>query len=430
MRWPALALAALPACQGATGTIILDLATAPGSTVLDGVERLRVTVTAPRRTFETERTADGGFDLALELDAGVTAALIVEGFDASGGLVATGMSPDIGFGPTDAHVVIYVAPPMSIAAAPDTLSPARFGISADTLIYGAVFAGGHDAQGVPSDRIEIYNAFDHTVVAGLPVPMPRTGVAIGSTPTGVYLMGGTDAAGAVSGALVRFDTTARPSGAFTDLGATPDLARTGERMVRIGSERFLITGAPPLELVNREVRPRSDLAALPTVGTSLPDASAALFVGGPTGLVRFAGERFDALPGEPARERAAVVARPSGELLVVGGGPPGEPTRAALLVDPTTGTVTSRADTLEVGRYSPAVAATTRHVVIAGGIDAAGTPIASAEVLDAATLELLATLPLAPRAGAVAIALSTGQVLVGGGDASPELLELFTPPPP
>ncbi|HVK82612.1 MAG TPA: hypothetical protein VM513_00825, partial [Kofleriaceae bacterium] len=92
--------------------------------------------------------------------------------------------------------------------------------------------------------------------------------------------------------------------------------------------------------------------------------------------------------------------------------------------------VTSRADTLEVGRYSPAVAATTRHVVIAGGIDAAGTPIASAEVLDAATLELLATLPLAPRAGAVAIALSTGQVLVGGGDASPELLELFTPPPP
>ena len=83
----ALALAVC-ACSGTTGTVKLDLATAPGSHVLDAVQKLRLTITNPHQVIETNRTASG-FDLAVELDAsGVAGALIVEGFDAGGALIA------------------------------------------------------------------------------------------------------------------------------------------------------------------------------------------------------------------------------------------------------------------------------------------------------------------------------------------------------
>jgi hypothetical protein len=425
----ALVVALLAGCDGATGTIALDLATAPGSTVLDGVEKLRVTVSNPFRSFETTRSDNGGFDLSMELEAGVSATLIVEGFDASDGLVATGMSPEIGFSPTNARIVIYVAPPMSIAPAPEMLSPPRTGVSIDSVVYGAVFVGGEEA-GAPSGKLQIYNAYDHSLVDGLATPAPRTGVAVGGAPSSVYLFGGTDAAGAASGELTRFDTTVSPSGAYTVLGDAPNLARTGERMVRVGSEAFLVTGSPPLLVESFKATARTELATLPTVGAALANTTAAVFVGGSTGLVRWRNNTFDTLPGEVARERAAITALPSGQFLVIGGGPADAPVRSALLVDPATGTVTARPDTLAIGRYAPAVAATARHVLVAGGVDAAGVPLDTAEILDATTLERLATLPVTPRAGAVAIALPTQQVLIGGGLASSELLELFTPPPP
>lgn len=425
----ALLFASLAACQGATGTIILDLTTAPGSTVLDSVETLRVTASNPVQVFETTRSDDGGFDLSMELEAGVTAALTLEGFDASGGLVATGMSPEVGFAPSNARIAIYVAPPMSIAPAPERLAPLRTGVSIDSVVYGAVFAGGEEA-GAPSDKLQIYNAFDHSLVDGLPVPAPRTGVAVGGAPSAVYLFGGADATDAASGELTRFDTTVAPSGAYQSLGDTPSLARSGERMVRIGTESYLVTGTPPLLVENFTVSARTEVPTLPTVGAALPDATAAVFVGGATGLVRYRNNTLDTLPGEVTRERAAVTALPSGQFLVIGGGPADAPLRSALLVDPTTGTVTSRPDVLAVGRYAPAVAATPRHVVVSGGVDAAGLPLDTAEILDATTLERVAMLPVTPRAGAIAIALPTQQVLIGGGLASGDLLELFTPPPP
>ncbi|MDX2090660.1 MAG: hypothetical protein SFX73_22565 [Kofleriaceae bacterium] len=425
-----LALAALlGACDGTSGTINLDLTTAPGSTVLDNVERLRLSVSNPWSVFETPRGADGGFDLAVDVEAGVSAALIVEGFDASGDLVATGMSPEVAFAPTNARLVIYVAPPMSVAAAPMTLSPPRAGVSIDALTYGAVFAGGEEAPDAPSDKLQIYNAYDHSLVAGLPVPMPRTGVAVGGAPSSVYLFGGTEAEGETSGELTRFDTTVSPNGAYQALGETPSLARTGERMVRIAAETFLVTGSPPILVDNFTLSARTDLATLPTVGAARPDGSAAIFVGGDTGLVRFRNNTFDALPGEVARQRAAITVLPSEQFLVVGGGPVDAPLRSVLLVDAATGMVMSRPDTLAVGRYAPAVAATPRHVVVAGGVDASGAPIATAEILDATTLERVATLPIAPRVGTAAIALPTHQVLIGGGIDANELLELFTPPP-
>jgi len=109
---------ALCACTGTTGTVKLDLATAPGSRVLDAVDKLRLTITNPHQVIEAGRTA-AGFDLALDLDAsGVSGLVIVEGFDAAGSLVACGQSPRFPLAAINAHIVIYMAPPRSIGLAP------------------------------------------------------------------------------------------------------------------------------------------------------------------------------------------------------------------------------------------------------------------------------------------------------------------------
>jgi len=81
-------------------------------------------------------------------------------------------------------------------------------------------------------------------------------------------------------------------------------------------------------------------------------------------------------------------------------------------------------------RTDCAAAATSRHLVIAGGTGA----LDSVEVFDATTLALVATATLTvPRTGASALALPNGQVLIAGGTdgsgAPIETLELFTPEP-
>jgi len=89
----ALAALAVCSCAGTTGTVAVELVTAPDSHVLDPVQRLRLTLTEPHQVVEAPRSS-AGFDLAIELDATMAGgALIVEGFDAAGALVACGQSP-------------------------------------------------------------------------------------------------------------------------------------------------------------------------------------------------------------------------------------------------------------------------------------------------------------------------------------------------
>ena len=83
---------ALAACTGSTGTIQLELTAAPGSNVIEAVQRLRVTLTDPPFVTEAVRT-DNGFNILIDVEASGTAGtLIVEGFDDNDSLVATGMS--------------------------------------------------------------------------------------------------------------------------------------------------------------------------------------------------------------------------------------------------------------------------------------------------------------------------------------------------
>lgn len=426
--WQTLALAALCACSGTTGTVTLELATAPGSQVLDQVQTLRLTITNPHQVTVAARTANG-FDLALDLPAsGATGALIVEGFDAGGMLVACGQSPPFPVAAITAHIVVYVAAPRSVALAPMGIGAPRSEVTGSALAYGAVLAGGRDAAGAPTTAIGIYNAYDHTFANGVPLPAARTGVSLATGQSGaVYLFGGTGPDGNPTGTLWRFDTNAVPMGGFTTLTEQPDLARTGQLMVTLVPERYLVTGTPPLELNLGTLTTRSDIATLPATGAAslAPDGTPTAIFDGPQ-LVRYQKDAFDVLSGSGLGDATAATL-PDGRIVVLGGTPP---SRDALVIDATTGAVTPIPEVLATARSQPSLAATSRYLVVAGGTDMTGAPVATAEVLDATTLARVAMPDILPRTGAFAIALPNDQVLLAGGTPASGDIELFTPDPP
>lgn len=410
-------LVVLAACESTTGTVTLDIATAPGSTVLDPVETLRLTVTEPHQVEEATRRSDGGFDLSLSFPAGGEfGAIYLEGLDAAGALVATGATPAFSLGPTDAHLVIYVAAPMSVAPAPLTLGPARSGVTGVALHYGALFAGGRTASDEASDAIAIYNVYDHSLAGGLAMPVKRSEVVLAASSSGlVYVLGGRGQDGAEVAALLAFNTTVGPSGAWLSIGDRPAFARAGALAVPIGPDRFLVTGSPAGELAGGEIAPRTDVASLPAAGASViatDGARTALFATDSM-LVRFRDDRFDTL-ASTGTAVAGIAA--TGKFVVIRQG------TEAVLVDAATGAIESHAGALSVARVAPAIAATDRYVVVASD--------GSADILDARTLARVATVPVALRSRAQAFPLANGQVLIAGGQDATDLLELFTPPPP
>jgi hypothetical protein len=423
------ALCAAGCSGGTTGTVTVELTTAPDSHVLDAVQTLRLTVTDPHQVIEAAR-GSSGFDLALDLDAsGVNGAVIVEGLDASGALIACGQSPGFPIAAINAQVTVYMAPPRSIAFAPASLDTARSQLAGASLGYGVALAGGLDGSGAPSSSIAIYNAYNHTLISGIALPAPRANLAAAADSTGgVYLFGGTGADGSPTGTLWRFDTTVAPNGQYTEITDQAALARTGQLLVPISTGEFLATGSPALTVDATGATQRSDIDELPAAAATAVRADgsiAAIFAD--TQLVRFSGNAFDVLAA-PGRTAATAASLPDGRIVVVGGGDP--LSRDLLAIDPTTGAVTTVSDALVTPRSRPSVAATSRHLVVAGGSDATGAPIATAEILDVQTLAPIATLPIVARTGAYAVALPTDQVMIAGGAPASAQIELFTPEPP
>jgi hypothetical protein len=419
-------------CEGNSGLVSVTLTTQPGSTLLDGVQTLRVTNTAPPEVHEVSRTSSG-FDLALDFEAtGAATALIVDGLDAGGSVIAAGASPHFTLGPLDGNIVIYMAAPNSIGASPVMLEAARSELGVGPLSYGALLAGGRLASGAPTDTLSIYNAFDHSTVAGLPLPAPRAGLAVGIGANGLaYLFGGADETDAPTANVWRFDTTVAPAGQYFDYGAKPGFERANELAIPITNEHFLITGSPAAELngLAGSVIARSDITTLPTAGAGLLgiDGVVAAIFAGPGGVLRYHGSSFgfvDVPAG--ARAGADVVVLPDGNAAIVCG------STDAIRIAASSGNAQTFPGVPSAIRTGCAVAATSRYLVIAGGTLEAGDLATTAEIYDARTLALIATTPLVvPRTGADAIALPNGQVLVAGGvdatGAPIATLELFTP---
>ena len=427
-----LALAAGCADQG--GTLSVTLATAPGSHVLDAAQTLKLVLTNPH-TVVTAQRGSKGFDLSIDIAAqDSTGSLIVDALDANGTLIATGASPPFAIGGIDAKVVIYMAPPDSVAEAPVALPSGLTGAATGLLGYGVVFAGGRDAGGVTSDAVTIYNAYDHALSTGKPLPAPRSHLALGVGANGiVYLFGGLDANGVPTDTLWRFDTTVAPAGSYTDFGEKSGFARAGEHAVALGGDQFLLTGTPAAELTGLQgsLAARTEVPSLPAAGASViaSDGVTTSLFAGSGGVVRFRNNMFDtpAVAGA-ARAAAGVVALPAGKLAIACDGPDGVRVDAATAAsDPMPGIP-------GVTKTGCAIAATSRHLLIAGGTLAGGGIDPTVQIWDAQTLAPVATTTLVvPRTGAIALPLPNDQILIAGGvDASGvpiATIELFTPPP-
>lgn len=427
---------AATACLGDSGTIAVSVVTAPDSTLLDGVQKIRLTLSDPRTVVEQVR-GPSGFSLSLEATADNEIGRIsVEGFDSADRLVAYGISPPFNVGPIDAKIVVYVAPPQSMAAAPVRLAAARAEVGVAALNYGAIIVGGRDNTNTVRGEVELYNAYDHTLARGLDLPAPRAGAAVAATIDGrAFIIGGQGGDGQASSLTWQFNTTIAPAGSYSELPNTA-APRIGERTVPLSAVRFLVTGeAAQLDAASGIVTSLSNTPQLPTQMAANLVGNDVVAVGAGASVVRFAAGAFSTINAPDAlRTGHAVIPTPDGQFAVIGGGDGNGLRSDAVKIDATTGTATTIANVLETPRRRAAIARAGDLIVVAGGASGSGVILDSAELLDATTLRHLATIPLvAPRAFAEAVTLPNDQVLLIGGidgrGRPTELLELFTPRP-
>ena len=462
-------LLAFGACGGVSGTFDVSLVEPPGTTFLETqLQSIRITLTDPRQAYDITRSGSGTFDLAFDADAtGSDGQFIVQGFDAGGNLLVDGESPPIPIAAIDATIKIYVAPPNTVTPALSGIT-ARTGTTAFELPFGAGVAGGITTvtdpttmQSIAVTPLEVYNAFDHSVKEAAVLPNAlRTGLSVAVSASGlVDLFGGADETGAETGTLFQFDPTQPPAGTYTMLATQSQFARIGALALPIGSDDFVIAsgttmagGAPPapieLSAGDGTLSALTGVDSLGSFGASVvasDDVVTAVFID-PMKIVRFHGDAIDQPTiAEAQRTAVAVTGAPNGQLVVVGGATVAEPTGSLSLVsiDGAAGTSTVStcpAECLPSARFAPAVAATSRYLLVAGGNSDGQActqahpclPIDTADLFDATTLAFIKTIPLTvPRTGATALPLQNDQILiVGGTDGMGTPLgavELFTP---
>nr|HEX4319128.1 hypothetical protein [Kofleriaceae bacterium] len=447
------------ACNGETGVLSLTLAEPAGSSLLQtDINKLRVTLTSPRQTVEADRTGSG-FAIQFDVDAtGADSQVIVQGFDGNSQLIAVGETPLLPISAINANLTIFVAPPLSIGGAPDSLVDPRRDLTAAATTSGAIFIGGISSSGFASASVESYNAFSHQEGLIGELPAVRTAPAVAVDQSGfVYVFAGSDGSGAPTSNLFRVEPSAG-SAIITDI--TPDDASSFVRGAAIAMpldsvDTFAISGtpaalldvdAPSLTAVTTANVTNADGPAGAVVGSD--DEVTAIFVGDSdpgSGLVRFHGSDVDLPAADPSVKRHghAVTGAPNGDILVVGGivdGSAGVPTADAIVIDAATGTSSIKPNLLATPRIGAAMTATSRYLIVAGGqsddvactTQSPCTLVGDAEVFDSTTLAPVTTIPLVvPRVNASAVPLPDDQVLiVGGTDANGApiaTIELFTP---
>lgn len=439
LAW-ASALALLASCGGEEGTIVIRVIGAPDSELLPQIDRLRATLSSPDKVFEGVRDSEGKLSLAIDLDAdGRNAQLVVEGFDASDGLIAVGRVGPLPLGAIDANITVYLGPPLGLAEAPVSLSAPRSSMGSTAASFGVLFAGGRDAEGAVA-KVEVYNTYLHSMQAGADMPVPLSDVSLAPGSTGfIYMIGGSDSEGLVSAESFAFDTTRPPAGTYRDLVMAEEHARSGASIATVGQDLYLVAGDPGLLLDGFQGTARALQDAEALTGQAVTVAS------GSNVQVIFAGADVDqgaalyeltqiqriSPPAELLRRQHRGLLLPTNEALFLGGAVDDVAVTSAVLYKPSSATF-QVIDLLATPRRNPAVAITERYLVVAGGESDSGEAIGDIEVFDALTLDPVAVVPmLVARKNASAEPLSNGQVLIGGGidqQGQPTaILELFTP---
>ncbi len=436
LLWIAVA-AGLGACSGQEGTIGITIVGAPDSDVLPQIDRIVATLQSPARTFEGTRDSDNRLSLSIELKAdGSSGDLIVEGFSADNTLIAVGRVGPLPLSAIDADIAVYMAAPLSVEAAPAQLDPPRSHLGSAVATGGALFVGGLGPEGALAD-IDGYSTYLHSLQAGLDMPTPVSDPAVMTGSSGfIYILGGRDAEGQPRAESYSFN----PSGIYQTLLVSDENARSGVGMTVVGQDLFVVSGDPGLlldgfsgtarPLLNGEELDGPPVTLLSDTNLQVIFAGSGVSGGGAiyeNGQIQRVGAPDELL----LRSGHRGIGLPTNEALYVGGALAGVATTTAVLFKPLTGSFQT-IELLATPRRNPALAITSRYLLVVGGEADDGQPIGDVEVFDASTLDLIAVIPLqVPRKNTSAQPLGNGQVLIAGGqDASGApigILELFTP---
>lgn len=464
----ALALVAITACGGRSGTLTLNLVTSPGDDPFNDAATVRFSVGANKEHVDTVPVSMGHFSYKVSFKPiGAPGPVLVEALDATGNVVGHGSSAYVLLDAVDqGPISIWVGRPGRVAPAAAML-PKPIAETASTNIngLGILYAGGRDATGTPLADTTVYDVFTQGVIATAPMQKARAGgVAASASSVNAVVYGGATSSGfgnasAVDGTLELFDPTVG-TGVWASLPVDTFPPRAYPDVTVLAAGGIAITGGvdasgnalasaglvTPTGTIRLSTLPSPMAAA--RVGhaaapAKFPDGEGAILFGGlPPGATgqpvaeRLVGQAFSAYDVGAVENRinATATLMPSGDVLVLGGTTAAGAQASGLVISPTTpsATVTPLPAALSVARTGHTAALTGNDLVVCGGADASGTVQASCDILDAMTYARKSTVPMATgRRGHRADVMETGIVVMAAGfgaDGAPlASIEIYTP---
>ncbi len=299
-------------------------------------------------------------------------------------------------------------------------------VTDDTSETAKDFSGAADKLGVG----QLLNTLRVDPIATYPQtmpPFPRAHAAMTEVPGApdplLYIFGGEVVQGEPA-ALAALDSVVR-----VDLNpTTPATMVVQMTAFAMLSPRTRHT-ATTMNLLNSEGAPKTEVLLF---GGGADGAPVAEIFDPATGT--FAALGADA--GPPRRDHKMILLPDGRWLIACGAGSADAPMPDVRIYDPGTRTFTAAPLALATPRSNAACFSAGADLVIAGGRDAAGAIVATAEVFDLASLTPVDTLPAAPRYGAKDVAMPDGTVMLVGGREALEgrnvpsnLYEFYRPRP-
>jgi hypothetical protein len=462
-----LALVAITACGGKSGTLTLNLVTSPGDDPFVDAANVRFTVGTDTSHVTTVPVSMGHFSYKISFKPNdMTGPVLIEALDGSGAVVAHGQTPYLLLSAVDqGPIAAWVGRPGRVQPAA-AMMPKALAEMATTYVpgLGVLYAGGRDATATPQPDTSVYDVFTHGIISTAPMDHARAAAVAGPTTNvqsvvyGGATSQGFGTASTVDGELQLFDPTVGV-GVWAALPVDTFAARGYATRVLLGSGAILVSGGvdgsgtalSSAGLINNTSGIRLSTLSSPMAAARVhhaaapakfPDGDGALLFGGlPAGTTsapvaeRIVGQAFTQYDVGALENRnfATATTMPNGDVLILGGSTAAGAQASGIVITPTVpATVTPLPMALSVARSGHSASLTGGDLVVCGGTDATGTAQATCDVLDAMTYGRKSTVPLATaRTGHSSETMETGVVVIAGGvggDGAPlASIEIYTP---
>ncbi len=457
---------AVTGCGGQKGTLQIDVVVSPVDDPFVDAKTVRITVgsSAHQKTFPV---TGGHFTASVDLSPlSVPGTVRLDLFDAIGNLVAYGQTTVLALQAVNQEAWVWIGRPGRIVPAKAALGNGVTDAAATSIPgVGILIAGGRDSTRKVVDTAAIYLTLQQSIFNVTGLNAMRANAVAATIGESAVLFGGSQApqfeatASPVPTAEL-FDPTAGQAGVWTNLPGDTVPPRSSPQLTALGAGDLLITGgydgtgarvgtAAYITVGATQMLQNAAMAMVTPRGghvacaATFADGAGALIVGGAatddvsTVAERLVGQSFEAttLAGVENRSNATCTTLPSGKILLVGGYVAGVPVASGFVIDPskTPPAVTLLPNALSAARARhTASLLSTGDVLICGGDDGNRVNVPTCDVINGTTYAIARTVNMtAPRRDHVASVLDTGQVLVTGGLSNGNTplssIEIYTP---